>query len=157
MDSREALVNALNNYEGAIVIVSHDPSMVERVADRLWLVHDGVCQDFDGDLEDYRKFTIQSRRNDRRQEREKEKKADTKPLASDKQQLSPNARAKKASEAEKLIARLGQEKTRLEQEMATPGFYNDAAKSRGVQEKYEKISKDLEEQEALWILERIGV
>jgi ATP-binding cassette subfamily F protein 3 len=69
IDAREALVQALNAYEGAIVIVSHDPNMVERVADRLWLVKDGACRDFDGDLEDYRAFTIQSRRDERKEEK----------------------------------------------------------------------------------------
>jgi ATP-binding cassette subfamily F protein 3 len=69
IDAREALVQALNAYQGAIIIVSHDPNMVERVADRLWLVKDGKCVDFDGDLEDYRKFTIQSRREDRKKEK----------------------------------------------------------------------------------------
>ncbi|MCF8495699.1 MAG: ATP-binding cassette domain-containing protein [Alphaproteobacteria bacterium] len=69
IDAREALVQALNTYEGAIVIVSHDPNMVERVADRLWLVKDGACQDFEGDLEDYRKFTIQARREERKEEK----------------------------------------------------------------------------------------
>ncbi len=70
IDAREALVQALNTYQGAIVIVSHDPNMVERVADRLWLVKDGACRDFDGDLEDYRKFTIQARRDERKAERQ---------------------------------------------------------------------------------------
>ncbi len=69
IDAREALVQALNAYQGAIVIVSHDPNMVERVADRLWLVRDGKCVDFDGDLEDYRKFTIQARREARKEEK----------------------------------------------------------------------------------------
>jgi ATP-binding cassette subfamily F protein 3 len=69
IDAREALVQALNAYQGAIVIVSHDPTMVERVADRLWLVRDGECRDFDGDLEDYRKFIIAARREDRKQEK----------------------------------------------------------------------------------------
>ncbi len=70
IEAREALVQALNNYEGAIVIVSHDPNMVERVADRLWLIKDGAVRDFDGDLEDYRKFTIQSRREERKEEKQ---------------------------------------------------------------------------------------
>jgi len=74
IDARSALVNALNNYEGAIVIVSHDPNMVERVADRLWLVKDGTCHHFDGDMEDYRKFTIQSKRKERQSERKKKNK-----------------------------------------------------------------------------------
>ncbi len=71
IDAREALVQALNAYEGAIVIVSHDPTMVERVADRLWLVQDGACRDFEGDLEDYRKFSIAAKREQRREEKNK--------------------------------------------------------------------------------------
>ena len=75
IDAREALVQALNAYTGAIVIVSHDPNMVERVADRLWLIKDGKCQDFEGDLEDYRQFTIKARRAERKEKRKALKKA----------------------------------------------------------------------------------
>ncbi len=75
IDAREALVQALNAYNGAVVIVSHDPSMVERVADRLWLVKDGAVSDFEGDLNDYRKFTIQSRREERKEEKAKKAKS----------------------------------------------------------------------------------
>ena len=75
IDAREALVSALNNYQGAIVIVSHDPNMVERVADNLWLIKDGKCQDFDGDLEDYRQFTIQARREERKEKKKSSKSA----------------------------------------------------------------------------------
>jgi ATP-binding cassette, subfamily F, member 3 len=75
IDAREALVQALNAYEGAIVIVSHDPNMVERVADRLWLVKDGACRNFDGDLEDYRKFIIQARREERQEEKKSKAKS----------------------------------------------------------------------------------
>ncbi|MGQ0528116.1 MAG: ABC-F family ATP-binding cassette domain-containing protein [Alphaproteobacteria bacterium] len=69
IDAREALVQALNAYQGAIVIVSHDPNMVERVADRLWLIKDGACKDFDGDLEDYREFIIRARRKERKEDK----------------------------------------------------------------------------------------
>ncbi|MEJ7933272.1 ABC-F family ATP-binding cassette domain-containing protein [Sphingobium sp. AN558] len=53
VDSREALVQALNDYSGAVVIVSHDRHMIELVADRLVLVDGGTAQPFDGSLEDY--------------------------------------------------------------------------------------------------------
>jgi len=144
MESREALVQALNAYQGAVIIVSHDPSMVERVADRLWLVNDGQCTTFNGDLQDYREFTIQSRRDKRRQEKEKEKKAASKPVV--KEDLS-----KEISAAEKEVARLTREKAQMETEMAAPGFYNDTEKSRVAQEKYAAIMKNLEAQEARWL------
>src|SRR3546814_4874700 len=56
IDAREALVQALNAYEGAVVLISHDPHLIELTADRLWLVHGGTCKPFDGDMDDYRKL-----------------------------------------------------------------------------------------------------
>ena len=50
IDAREALMQALNNYNGAIILVSHDTHLVECVADQLWLVADGKCKPYDDDL-----------------------------------------------------------------------------------------------------------
>src|SRR5207249_1738526 len=55
METREALVAALGDYSGAVVLVSHDWHLVELVADRLWLVEGGTVRPFDGDLDDYRR------------------------------------------------------------------------------------------------------
>jgi ATP-binding cassette subfamily F protein 3 len=54
IDAREALVKALADYNGAVVLITHDPHLVELAADRLWLVADGSVTAFDGDLDDYR-------------------------------------------------------------------------------------------------------
>ena len=54
VDSREALVRALNEYEGAVILISHDRHLVEASADRLWLVRDGTVRPYDGDMESYR-------------------------------------------------------------------------------------------------------
>jgi ATP-binding cassette subfamily F protein 3 len=62
IDAREALIQALNNYNGAIILVSHDPHLIECVADQLWLVANKTCKPYDEDLETYRKFVIQQRR-----------------------------------------------------------------------------------------------
>ncbi len=53
IDSREALILALNDYEGAVVLISHDRHIIETSVDRLWLVKDGTVQPFDGDMDDY--------------------------------------------------------------------------------------------------------
>jgi ATP-binding cassette subfamily F protein 3 len=57
-DSRQALVEALNGYPGAVMIVSHDRHLLEATVDRLWLVNDGTVKPFDGDLDDYRKIVL---------------------------------------------------------------------------------------------------
>ncbi len=59
IEAREALVQALNDFPGAVVLVSHDWHLVELVADRLWLVADGTAQPFEGDLEDYERRILE--------------------------------------------------------------------------------------------------
>ncbi len=148
IDAREALVQALNNYEGAIVIVSHDPNMVERVADRLWVVRDGECHHFDGDLEDYRNFTMQARRDQRKKDKEKKDKGKSSAPVETKPAVNPQAIAK----LEKKIAKLEKQKTELETLMNAEGFYTapniDTAK---IQETHTKVLADLVVAETEWM------
>lgn len=152
IDAREALVQALNAYEGAVVIVSHDPTMVERVADRLWLVQDGVCRDFDGDLEDYRKFTIAARRERRREEKTR-KDRDEAPVPATKDASAPakTKQLRQAAEAEKKIVRLTKEKEAIEAQMSAPSFYADGPKVSQTKRDYDRIVGELEELENVWL------
>lgn len=59
IDSRRALLDALNDYSGAVILITHDRSLMELVADRLWLAADGTIQPFDGDMEDYAAFVLE--------------------------------------------------------------------------------------------------
>ncbi len=61
IESREALIHALNDYGGAVILVSHDAHLVEMVADRFWLVHDGRVKPYDGDMNDYKTFLLSQR------------------------------------------------------------------------------------------------
>jgi ATP-binding cassette subfamily F protein 3 len=56
IDARDALVRALGNYQGAVLLITHDPTLVEMVADRLLIVADGGLAAYDGDMDDYRKL-----------------------------------------------------------------------------------------------------
>jgi ATP-binding cassette, subfamily F, member 3 len=58
LETREALVQALNEFSGAVVVVSHDWHLLELVADQLWLVADGTVKPFAGDLDDYRRMLL---------------------------------------------------------------------------------------------------
>jgi ATP-binding cassette subfamily F protein 3 len=58
VDSRRALLDALNEYDGAVILITHDRSLMELVADRLWLAADGTIRPFDGDMEDYARFVL---------------------------------------------------------------------------------------------------
>jgi ATP-binding cassette subfamily F protein 3 len=59
IDSRRALLDALNEYQGAVILITHDRSLMELVADRLWLAADGTVAPFDGDMDDYQKFVLE--------------------------------------------------------------------------------------------------
>jgi len=58
IESRRALLDALNDYEGAVILITHDRSLIELVADRLWLTADGHIKPFAGDMDDYARFVI---------------------------------------------------------------------------------------------------
>src|ERR1700691_2674538 len=62
IDSRRALLDALNDYEGAVILVTHDRSLIELVADRLWLTADGRIKPFPGDMDDYASFVLERAR-----------------------------------------------------------------------------------------------
>jgi ATP-binding cassette subfamily F protein 3 len=64
VDSREALVHALAEYEGAVILISHDRHLIEASVDRLWLVADGTVTVWDGDLDDYRRVVLSRRSGD---------------------------------------------------------------------------------------------
>ena len=63
IDSRRALTQAINDYSGAVILITHDRSLMEMVADRLWLVSDGSVKPFDGDMDDYARFVLDRARN----------------------------------------------------------------------------------------------
>jgi ATP-binding cassette subfamily F protein 3 len=58
IDSRAALMEAINDYTGAVILVSHDRFLIEACADRLWLVGNGTVKPFDGDMDDYRGLVL---------------------------------------------------------------------------------------------------
>jgi ATP-binding cassette subfamily F protein 3 len=58
IDSRAALMEAINDYTGAVILVSHDRFLIEACADRLWLVGNGTVKPFDGDMDDYRQLVL---------------------------------------------------------------------------------------------------
>jgi ATP-binding cassette subfamily F protein 3 len=161
IEAREALVRALNEYEGAVIMVSHDPAMVERVADRLWLVKDGAVVNFEGDLDDYRKMTLDNARAERRAEKSKKSDAAAPPAeekAPEKAEKkgNPVVLKKRAEDAEKQIARLNAQKEKIEAEMADPAFFRDSSKAMEVQNNYRKILKEIETQEAVWLESQVA-
>jgi ATP-binding cassette subfamily F protein 3 len=66
IDSRAALIEAINDYPGAVILVSHDRYLLEACVDRLWIVQDGGVANYDGDLDDYRRLILSGKASDAR-------------------------------------------------------------------------------------------
>jgi ATP-binding cassette subfamily F protein 3 len=165
IESREALVLALNDYDGAVILVSHDTHLVEAVADRLWLVKDGAVTPFDGDMDEYKKLIMSSNRTsgnktsgNKANKRNKDKE-DTSTTASAK---SVSASAKKInpvklkSEIRRLdsqIEMLASQKSALEAEMLKTDFYsvNDSAEIALKTKTFSDITAQLEKAEESWL------
>ncbi len=160
VDAREALVQALNTYDGAVVLVSHDAHLVELVCDRLWIVADSACQAFEGDLGDYRDQLTESRRAQRRASREASGEAPPTSAENRKearreraQQRAATAELRKAvRDHEHLIEKLGAKKDTLEKRLADPEVYEGpTAKLMELQVRHADIKTKLSETEEAWL------
>jgi len=119
VDAREALIQALNDYSGAVVIVSHDRHMLEMTADRLVLVDAGTAKEFDGSLDDYIAFVLAKDASDTAKEVNKLNKKDARRAAAEAREASQGLRkAAKAAEAE--LAKLNEQRSAIDRAMFDP-------------------------------------
>jgi len=127
IDSRAALVRALNEFDGAVILISHDRHLLEATVDRLWLVRDGTVSVYDGDLEDYRALVVGGSRAAEKEKPgptdEPKSKADQRKAAADRRAAMAPLR-KKISEIESLTARLEKTIQALDTELADPTLYD---------------------------------
>jgi ATP-binding cassette subfamily F protein 3 len=159
IDSREALVEALNFYEGAVILVSHDVHLVSLVADNLWLVNDGKCKIFDGNIDEYEKLLLEKRSIKKTSEkvhskgpiRPKENKKEQRRLRAEERAETANMR-KNASFAEKEIEKLTLDIKNLEEKMSGAAFYKstpiEISKSQRI---LGRLKKNLSSSEATWL------
>jgi ATP-binding cassette subfamily F protein 3 len=146
IDARQALIRALNGYNGCVILVSHDPHLVECVADQLWLVKDGNCVPYNDDLEAYRNLIIEQRRKER-----SEAKKSNKIEKEYKKGKNKNKKNNSAEKAEKELALVTAEKEALEQEMSTPKARNVPTLMNELLAKYATVQKQFEKAEAAWL------
>ena len=122
IDSRAALAEAINEFPGAVIMVSHDRYLIEACADRLWVVADHAVTGYDGDLDDYRRLVLSSRG-----EREVSREAVERNGARDKPERSKPARQKplrqRISEAEAEIERINGIIAKIDAALALPDIY----------------------------------
>ncbi|MEM8822121.1 MAG: ABC-F family ATP-binding cassette domain-containing protein [Pseudomonadota bacterium] len=144
IESREALVEALTAYTGAVVLVSHDMHLLSLVADRLWLVGNGTVQPYDGDLESYRRLLLQG--EDRP---EKPQRPRAQPASRDRV-LELRAEARKA---EARVEKIEEMREKLAQKLADPALYEDTrvGELETWNKKYAEVMEAADKAEALWL------
>ena len=120
IDARDALVKALTAYRGAVLLITHDPQLVELVADRLWLVDEGTVRAFDGDLEDYRNLLADKARGATRP-REPGKRDEKRQRADKRASLAPMQQRLTQLEAD--MTKLEGEQKMLAKALSDPKLY----------------------------------
>ena len=149
IESREALVEALTRYSGAVILVSHDMHLLSMVADRLWLVSDGTVKPYEDDLESYRKMLLTpekpvSKAGAKPKEKPKEKRASRDEILA----LRSDAR-----KAEARVEKINDMRDKLAKKLADPALYeNDKIGELAVwNKKYAEVMDALSRAETLWM------
>jgi ATP-binding cassette subfamily F protein 3 len=149
IESREALVEALTRYSGAVILVSHDMHLLSMVADRLWLVSDGTVKPYDDDLEAYRKMLLTvekpvSKNARPKVETPKEKKASREDIMALKAEV-------RTSEAR--VTKINEMRDKLAKKLADPALYekDKVGELEVWNKKYAEVMAALERAEGLWM------
>ncbi len=158
IDSRQALIEALNDFPGAVIVISHDRHLLEATVDRLWLVHDGGVQPYDGDLEEYRQLVTGAARSAAEARKSKAdgpapvSKADQRRNAANRrEQLKPLAR--KIKDAEALADKLRKKIEAIEAELADPALYEkNAGKATDLTRERADVAARMAKAEEQWLL-----
>ena len=153
IESREALVQALTAYSGAVILVSHDMHLLSLVADRLWLVKDGRVNPYEEDLNAYRKMLLTPEKTDKTGGKgagAKEKAPAPAPKRASREDILALRSEVRKSEAR--VDKLNDMRDKLAKKLADPALYEGARKDEAVvwQKKYAEVMEALDRAEALW-------
>ncbi|MEQ9506040.1 MAG: ATP-binding cassette domain-containing protein [Hyphomonas sp.] len=153
IDSREALIYAINDFPGAVLLITHDVYLAEATADELWLVKDGRVSRYDGDLNDYRTLVLSTDREKASPAKaasveETSDKADARRKAAEVREAAAPLK-KKAQEAEKTMERLTAKIASLDIEVARPDIPPHELRQR-LKERA-KFVAEKEAAEAVWL------
>jgi ATP-binding cassette, subfamily F, member 3 len=154
MDARASLIDAINDFDGAVVLVSHDTHLVKMVADSLWVVAKGTVTPFDGDIDEYQRQLLSERGEKPVREgktRKKKPAPPTKPLVSEKAKRGPLKRA--LENAEKTMAQLNRQRGEIEAKLADPATYAGApALAAELHKEKVRLEREIAHAEHEWLV-----
>jgi len=147
IESREALIMALNDYSGSLILVSHDAFLVERLVDRLLIVKNGGVSEFSGDIHEYRDLVLN--KNQKKNNKKNIKINSTNNFNST---SSLSDLKKRLSVSEKKMNEYEKKKSDLENEMLSNQFYdiNNTLRIKEVNTDLKKIVQLLKQEEKVW-------
>jgi ATP-binding cassette, subfamily F, member 3 len=160
VDAREALAQALNDYGGAVVIVSHDRHLLELTADRLVLVADGTATEFSGTLDDYREWVLRGGEGSAEAGTDPDDGAAKRVSKKDQRRAAAEAREqsqalrKAVKQAETEIAKLTAQRSEIDRALFDPKNYDGPHKTATMSELMKlraNIEKKLAAAEARWL------
>src|SRR5690606_20604242 len=153
MQSVNILIQALQQYEGSYIVVSHDRYFVESIANKIWYIEDQQIKEYPGTYAEYcvwledRIAQITEQPEPRKKVESKENKPSRTP---DESKIKRNQLQKKAEELEAEITRLEKEKRDWEAKLATPEVYSDSQRLGEANKSYAEVSQRLEEATEEW-------
>ncbi|ALN73637.1 ABC-F family ATP-binding cassette domain-containing protein [Aureimonas sp. AU20] len=159
IEARESLVRALNDYSGAVILISHDRHMVEATMDRLWIVGDGTVSRYDGDLEDYKKLILSGTRAGGGNQGETIAVVESPTLSKVDQRRAAAERREALKPLKKKISALEIQMTRLQQtladldgKLADPALYTkEPAKAADLAKQKASVERTLQKCEGEWL------
>ena len=160
LDMRQALTEALIDFEGALVVVSHDRHLLRSTTDDLYLVHDGQVEPFEGDLDDYQQWLIDLQRQESQQDApEKESGANSAQARKDQKRREAEFRTqtqplrKQIAKLEQQMEKLGAELAAVEEQLADSALYDISRKAELTDclQKQSQAKSALEETEMTWL------
>jgi ATP-binding cassette subfamily F protein 3 len=156
VDSREELIHALNDYEGAVILISHDRHLLEATVDRLWVVRNGTVAPYDGDLESYRAESLAAAKQaakasggERPAEAKKSREEERRQTAQRRAELAPLK--KQMTDLEKRVHDLQKKMAAIDERLADHTFYErEPDKARALTLDRAALLKDLKTAEDAW-------
>jgi len=149
IDSRAALIEAINDYEGAVILVSHDRYLLEACADRLWLVDDGTVRAFDGDMDEYARLVLSKSRNE---EPKGAPALDEKPRQEAPKRRDAGQTRRKLAAAEERVEKFAQLLARVDEALAAPdAFARNPQEAARLASQREELARALAAAEEQWL------
>ena len=152
IDSRDALVEAINEFAGAVIVISHDRHLLEATADTLWLVADGRARPYEGDIDDYRATLIatSSERSAGGTERAAPAGGPSRLTGAGRRSALAPLR-KRAKDAEREVERLNNERAALERRLADPTTYGNGSEIAALQRRNAELEQLIASAEIRWL------